>query len=975
MNFVRLEYLRQSPPLFGRGVFDIMDSGCSNYAIIVYCLSPLIGSVALLFQAPMKTNELREKYLAFFETKGCVRRSSDVLVPKWDPSVLFTPAGMNQFKDHFLGRCKLEFTRATTCQKCLRTGDIDNVGRTAYHHTFFEMLGNFSFGDYFKKEAIAWAWEFLTDKKWLAIPKEKLSVTVYKDDEEAAEIWRNMIGIANERLTYCDEEDNFWPASAPSLGPDGVCGPCSEIYYDTPLGTVEIWNLVFTQFERKGNPPDNLFPLPSKNIDTGMGLERCAAVLQNVDTNYHIDILRPLVEQAAAVCKQKYNPDDESGRRFRRIADHVRACTFAVHENVYPGSKEERYVIRRLLRRAVLDGWQLGVKQPFLHSLVGKVAELMSVPYPELSETTERVSKVIQSEEEHFLGTIDGGMRKIERIFSNMKKDKTAKVSGNDAFEMYQTFGFPPELFETMAAEQNIGFDWDGFKKEMERHGEISGSTEKNLLFKEDVLEEIKKKHKTEFVGYDTLYVEEAKIIAIVVDGKLVENELHGVTNITKADIRMSDGKVIDVADLSEQELEELVGSQEMDEIICEMGGGDESVEMDFENVEPIKIVLDKTPFYGEKGGQVGDNGAFDGSGILFDVITTQIDGDLVLHVGHLLAGTIMVGDEVTAIVDFENRQAIARAHTATHLLHHVLRETLGSHAEQQGSKVDADILRFDFTNHEAVNKEVLLEIEKNVNQLILFPDEVDNEEMSIEKAREAGATMLFGEKYPEKVRVVSMGESKELCGGTHLENTAQVGLFKIISEESVSAGVRRITALTGQKAVEKMQEESQIVQQLAQSLRVKQEEIVPRVEALADTVKKLRKQLETQVKQDKVSIDDIIAGAEEVNGVKYIAWAVSDVKPNDLRDWIDQIRRKVSPVVVILAAKQPDDKVALIAGMSRDLIEKKLDAVVMLKDAAAAVGGSGGGRPDMAQAGGKDHEKVIEVFARGKKWLEEHVV
>ncbi|MGL6195158.1 MAG: alanine--tRNA ligase, partial [Thermoguttaceae bacterium] len=465
----------------------------------------------------MKTNELREKYLSFFETKGCVRKPSDVLVPKWDPSVLFTPAGMNQFKDHFLGRCKLEFTRATTCQKCLRTGDIDNVGRTAYHHTFFEMLGNFSFGDYFKREAIHWAWEFLTDKKWLGIDPAKLSATVYKDDHEAAKIWLEEIKLPAKRLQYLEEDENFWPASAPSLGPDGVCGPCSEIYHDTPHGTVEIWNLVFTQFNRVGDPPNNLQPLPSKNIDTGMGLERCAAVLQGVDTNYHIDILRPLVEAAAEACKVKYDPASENGRRLRRIADHIRACTFAVHENVYPGNKEEKYVIRRLLRRAVLDGQQMGCKKPFLNTLVEKVAELMGPVYPELLETTSRVAKVICSEEENFIGTIDSGLDKIERVFKTMKKDKIGCVNGSDAFEMYQTYGFPPELFETLAAEHNFTFDWDGFKKEMEHHGEISGGTEKNLLFKHDPLEGVKKEHHgSEFVGYEHLETQNVEVIAIL---------------------------------------------------------------------------------------------------------------------------------------------------------------------------------------------------------------------------------------------------------------------------------------------------------------------------------------------------------------------------------------------------------------------------------------------------------------------------
>src|SRR5262245_59088061 len=389
----------------------------------------------------MKTDEIREKYLAFFESKGCVRRPSDVLVPRWDPSVLFTPAGMNQFKDHFLGKCKLEFTRATTCQKCLRTGDIDNVGRTAYHHTFFEMLGNFSFGDYFKREAIHRAWEFLTNKKWMGITTDKLSVYVNHDDEEAHKIWQDEIRVPSERIQRMGEDDNFWPAGAPSKGPDGVCGPCSEVFVHTGAGEVEVWNLVFTQFNRVGNPPNNLRPLPSKNIDTGMGLERTAATLQGVPTNYHIDILMPIVLAAAEVCRVKYEYDSDNGRRLRRITDHVRACTFAVHENVYPGANKEKYVVKRLLRRAVLDGHQMGLREPFLFKLVPKVAEMMKRPYPELGETVKRVSSVIEKEEANFFGTIDAGLNHIDRVFAEMRRDNHVTVNSAVAAEINQTYG------------------------------------------------------------------------------------------------------------------------------------------------------------------------------------------------------------------------------------------------------------------------------------------------------------------------------------------------------------------------------------------------------------------------------------------------------------------------------------------------------------------------------------------------------
>src|SRR5436190_1010092 len=409
----------------------------------------------------MKTDEIREKYLSFFESKGHTRKPSDVLVPTWDPSVLFTPAGMNQFKDHFLGKVKLDFTRATTCQKCLRTGDIDNVGRTAYHHTFFEMLGNFSFGDYFKRDAIHWAWEFLTGKQWMGIDPERLSVTVYLDDDEAANIWHDEIKLPTSRIERLGEDENFWPASAPSQGPDGVCGPCSEIYVKRDIGKpVEVWNLVFTQFNRVGNPPNNLKPLPSKNIDTGMGLERMASVMQGVETNYHIDILRPIVEAAGDLFSIKYDPASDNGRRLRRITDHVRAGVFAIHEHVVPGANKQKYVIRRLLRRAVLDGHQMGAREPFLYKLVGIVAEMMKHPYPELQDTAQRVANTMKAEEENFLRTIDSGLNRIENLFDEMVRDGRTIVDGKRAADLYQTYGFPPELQENLASQKGFTFDW-----------------------------------------------------------------------------------------------------------------------------------------------------------------------------------------------------------------------------------------------------------------------------------------------------------------------------------------------------------------------------------------------------------------------------------------------------------------------------------------------------------------------------------
>ncbi|MEN6452250.1 MAG: alanine--tRNA ligase [Thermoguttaceae bacterium] len=870
----------------------------------------------------MKTDELREKYLAFFESKGCTRRPSDVLVPRWDPSVLFTPAGMNQFKDHFLGRCKLDFTRATTCQKCLRTGDIDNVGRTAYHHTFFEMLGNFSFGDYFKRDAIHWAWEFLTSKKWLGIDPDALSATVYLDDDEAANIWLNEIKLPSDRVARLGEDENFWPANAPSQGPDGVCGPCSEIYFHTPLGQVEIWNLVFTQFNRVGDPPDNLRPLPSKNIDTGMGLERTAAVLQGVDTNFHIDILRPLVEAAGEVCGVRYDPADESGRRLRRIADHVRACSFAIHENVYPGNKKQGYVIRRLLRRAVLDGHQMGVRQPFLHKLVGRVAELMKHPYPELSQTVTAVAGVIEREEANFLETLDAGLDRIERIFQEMKREHRVTVSAADAADMFQTHGFPPELFETLAAERNVGFDWKGFRAEMEQHGLDSGGGQKVELFRHDPIDALKKAmHGSRFVGYDAMEVSDAKVVGIVANDQLCDC---------------------------------------VDEV---------------DHEQPIIVVLDKTPFYGEMGGQVGDTGEIVSPQFHFEVIDTQIDGAFTLHRGHLREGRLELGATVTARVDAQRRQGIRRAHSATHLLHYALQKHLGKHALQQGSKVDDDWLRFDFANPSAVTEEQIVQIENEVNAKILDGEPIASKTLPLADARKSGAMMLFGEKYPDVVRMVSAGDfSRELCGGTHLTNTSLVGIFKIIGEESVAAGTRRITALTGRRAMDSIRHVQTLLRRTGAALRVSADDLPERVEAITKEIRQLRKQAASGPKTGGVSVDELIANAADIGGVKVVI-AELPGGPNDLRQTIDQLRRKAAPVAVLLGNRQEEEnKVTLIAGLSRDLVDRGLNAVKWVKAVSSIVEGGGGGRPDMAQAGGKLPDKLPDALAAARTQIEKRL-
>ena len=929
----------------------------------------------------MKTDELREKYLSFFQSKGHHRQASDVLVPTWDPSVLFTPAGMNQFKDHFLGKVKLDFTRATTCQKCLRTGDIDNVGRTAYHHTFFEMLGNFSFGDYFKNEAIAWAWEFLTDKKWLAIDPNRLTVTVYKDDDEAAKIWNEKIGLPTSRISRLEEDENFWPASAPSQGPDGVCGPCSEIYYTLDSGkTVEIWNLVFTQFNRVGNPPDNLRPLPSKNIDTGMGMERTASVLQNVPTNYHIDILFPIVQAASEVTGQAYDYSSDNGRRLRRITDHVRACTFAIHENVYPGPKKARYVIKRLLRRAVLDGHQMGMRDPFLHQLVPVVADMMKAVYPELLTTIDRVTQVMKREESDFFATIDSGLERIHRVFSDMQSSGRVMVDGREAASLYQTHGVPPEMFQQIAAEKNYTFDWDGYRKAMTEHGEISGG-EQGELFETGPIETLKEAlHRCEFLGYEK-NVSNAQIKGIIV-GKPKDDRL--VSSVTATTTEMT------------------------------------------------RMVLDQSPFYGESGGQVGDSGRIENSKGVFEVTDTQRSGELIIHFGKMISGELKEGDSVHASVDTTRRDAIKRAHSATHILHHALQTHVGSHAQQQGSKVDADWLRFDFSNQESLSDEQLQKVELLSNDRIGESAPIDWKLVPLSTAREAGAMMLFGEKYPDPVRMVSMGSfSKELCGGTHATNTGDIQTLEILAEESVSSGTRRITALTGSKAVEHRGKIEALAKQTATMLGCSLEQLGAVTQELSTTVRKLKKmvtgsgnealpamvggtkaasstasystirssfrqaarqlnvayeevparvqtlleeqkQLHEQIKQlansgGSISVESLLDQAMEVGGTRLIVVETPNANAGMMRQWIDQLRKKSADPIAVLLANCSDDKVTLIAGISNSLVERGFSAGKWITPVAETVGGGGGGKPDLAQAGGKLPAKLPEALQIAK--------
>ncbi len=872
----------------------------------------------------MKTDELREKYLTFFESKGCVRRPSDVLVPRDDKTVLFTPAGMNQFKNQFLGIGKLEFSKATTCQMCLRTGDISNVGVTAYHHTFFEMLGNFSFGDYFKKEAIHWAWEFLTEKKWLGLDPNRLSVTVYLDDDEAYNIWHNEIKLPSGRIKREGEDENFWPASAPSQGPDGVCGPCSEIYYHPPKGgkEVEIWNLVFTQFNRVGNPPDNLRPLPKKNIDTGMGLERTASVMQGVQSNFEIDILKPLCLAAGDVVGIKYQFDSPEGRPLRRIADHVRAITFCIHEGVVPDTKEENYVVRQLLRRALLEGYMLGHRDPFLYQLVPAVVNVMKSAYPEIAKTVDSVQGTIKEEETQFLGTIERGLQGFEKCVEKAKASGSSKISGEEAFTLHTQEGFLIELTESLAAKRNLEVDRKKFSKLMDEHEKISRREGyMDSVMAEGPLDAIRKTSGgTEFLGYDTTE-SESEIVGIIAEKRLVEE-------------------------------------------LTEVG-----------HDSPVGVVLNRTPFYGEAGGQVGDVGTLSGQGFEFQVLDTQKDGELVLHIGHLKTGKLQLGAKVKAKVQPDRRAGIRRAHSATHLLHHALHKVVGEKATQRGSKVENDRLRFDFAHNRALTKAELEQVEDIINTKIAEGTPVTTAVMELNDAKKLGAMALFGEKYGDRVRVVTMGEySREFCGGTHLTNTGQVGLCKIISEEPVAKGVRRIEALTGQQALQKIRETEELLGQLVQILKTPGPQDLPRrAEALQNELREAKRELAKQNLQSVAGqVDELIEKAEVVDGVKIITHIPQGATRETLRDFADQLRTKGGPAAILLGC-EIEGKVALLAAVSKELIKRGITANDCIKAAAQPVGGGGGGRPDLAEAGGKNPKglpeamKAAQEFYRGK--------
>ena len=870
----------------------------------------------------MTTDELRAAFLDFFESKGCIRRPSDVLVPKEDKTVLFTPAGMNQFKREFMGLGDPSFTRATTCQKCVRTGDIENVGKTPRHMTFFEMLGNFSFGDYFKREAIHWGWEFLT--KTLKVPADRLTVTIYLDDDEAFGIWHKEVGLDPSRITRMGEDDNFWPAGAPTHGPDGVCGPCSEVFYHGDgIDEVEIWNLVFTQYNRVG--PGLLEPLPNKNIDTGMGLERMAAALQGVPSNFEIDILKPLVAATAEHLSHHYDRSSPDGIRIRRIADHVRALTFMIHENVKPSAEEQGYVVRRLLRRAFLDAYLIkGQNEPFLFGIVPTVAEVMHRPYPELADSVQRIQTVIREEEEQFVRTVANGLRLFNDVLRKTRASGSDVVSGGDAFTLHATYGFPVEVTESFATEYNMRVDRPGFQAEMAEHSKKSrGNADAAAVFTAGPLDTLKKSYHrgSEFLGYTTTR-SAARVIGIVAQNQLTDQATAG-----------PDGAPL------------------------------------------VVLVLDRTPFYGESGGQVGDVGAIRGDGFAFEVSDTKKENDFTLHLGRVTEGQVALNASVVAEVNTERRQAIRRAHSATHILHHALHTHLGKHAQQAGSKVESDRLRFDFANPEPTGRERLAAIEEMVNRKVLAGDAISWTTMPIAEAKALGAMALFGEKYPDVVRVVQMGDySRELCGGTHLDNAGQVGLFKVVAEEPVASGTRRITALTGQAALDYIRQEQQTLASVAAALKVPSSQAAERVAVLIEENRTLKKQAAQRKAEaaPKVAPDDLLAAATVVGSVRVIAAALGAGSPDELRQLIDVLRRKCPSELAVLLASTADGKVNLAAGLTPDLINGGLHAGQWLKVVAPVVGGGGGGRPDLAQAGGKDPAQIPAALERAVAFVRE---
>lgn len=871
----------------------------------------------------MKTSaELRQAFLTFFKDKGHEVVASSSLVPGNDPTLLFTNAGMVQFKDVFLGRDKRDYTRATSSQRCVRAGgkhnDLENVGYTARHHTFFEMLGNFSFGDYFKEDAIKYAWEFLTEV--VGLPAEKLWVTVYADDKEAENIWLNTVGVSSERFSRIGDKpgkkydsDNFW-----AMGDTGPCGPCTEIFYDHgadiwggPPGTpeedgdryIEIWNLVFMQYNRSAD--GEMAKLPAPSVDTGMGLERLAAILQGVHNNYDIDIFQHLIKAASAATKT----EDLTNKSLRVIADHIRSCAFLIVDDVMPSNEGRGYVLRRIIRRACRHGHQLGMSDLFFYKLVQPLVEVMGEAYPELSKAQANVERLLKLEEERFAETLDNGMKILEEDIKQLQ-DKT--ITGETLFKLYDTYGFPVDLTADIARERNLEIDEAGFEACMEAQRERGRSASQ---FGVDYNKDVQVDSETVFTGY--------------------ENSKQNAT----------------VAEL-------FLGADAVDELSEGQQG---------------MVVLNETPFYGESGGQVGDTGLLSSANATFMVKDTQKQGKSILHIGVVTSGSIKKGDQLNAEIDFENRKAISRNHSATHLMHAALQKVLGDHVSQKGSLVDADKLRFDFAHFEPVKPEQLKQIEQMVNAQIRSNSAAQAKEMALEAAKESGAMALFGEKYDDVVRVVSMGDdsfSTELCGGVHVDRVGDIGFFKIIAETGIASGVRRIEAVTGLAAVNWVEDRDQQLDQLARLLKSSREEINSKVEQLILKLKTQEKEL-SQLKGKMASQagSDLSSQAEDINGVKVLVAHLEGADSNTLRDTLDQLKNKLGTAAIVLAS-DIGGKVTLIAGVTKDLTAK-VKAGDLVNIAAAEVGGKGGGRPDMAQAGGSNPAAIPQALAAAKSWLQ----
>lgn len=866
----------------------------------------------------MKIADIRQKFLNYFKFQGHEIVASSSLVPANDPTLLFTNAGMVQFKDLFLGNEVRSYSRATSSQRCVRAGgkhnDLENVGYTARHHTFFEMLGNFSFGDYFKRDAIRFAWDFLT--KELGLPADKLWVTVFHEDQEAEDIWLQEIGVPKERFSRLGEKDNFW-----AMGDTGPCGPCSEIFYDHgpdvaggPPGSpnddgdryIEIWNLVFMQFDRQ--PDGTLVPLPKPSVDTGMGLERLAAVLQHVHSNYEIDLFEALLKSAAQIT----GTDDISNTSLRVIADHIRSCSFLIVDGVLPSNEGRGYVLRRIVRRAVRHGYQLGVKDIFFYRLVDSLVKQMGEAYPELKARQSTVEKVLQEEEQQFARTLENGMAILKGAIADLK----GKVlSGDTVFKLYDTFGFPVDLTNDVAREHGLTLDHEGFDRAMAVQKQQARAAGKFNAVEKLVIDV---KQATEFTGYEHL-AGPSTILAIYRDGQAV-------------DAIAGEGEAL--------------------------------------------LILDSSPFYAESGGQVGDKGVLNSragasNAAMFEVIDTQKQGEHFIHKGFLRSGSLKKGEKIEAAVEKDNRAAIALNHSATHLLHAALRTVLGEHVTQKGSLVNAERLRFDFSHQSAISAAELSQVEALVNAQILKNTAVSKQVMGIDEAMNAGAMALFGEKYGDQVRVVSMGEfSTELCGGTHVERTGDIGLFKFIGESGIAAGVRRVEAVTGQGALAIVAQQEQMLKQLSDVVKTNADSLVEKVQQIMLSNRSLEKELEQlKVKLASAAGSDIAAEAVSVGEVKLLAKAVSGFNAKTLRDTVDQLKNKLGTSVVVLASVE-DGKVSIVAGVSKDLVTR-VKAGDLVNMVASQVGGKGGGRPDMAMAGGTEPDALPQALGSVQAWLE----